>query len=103
MLVVSGFTTGIGWGRSGKRCDSAHEASGAGIGFASVFSGFTTGFAAIVVSGSGSGGAGIGSGLIGPGTVVSSPFFLHPFRPFAVAVALRLSLYQRVWKGAERC
>ena len=30
------------------------------------------------------------------------PFFLHPFRPFAVAVELRLWLFQRVKKGEER-
>jgi len=30
------------------------------------------------------------------------PFFLHPFRLFAVAVELRLSLFQRVKKGEER-
>jgi hypothetical protein len=47
-VVVSGFATGIGFTSGGS-------GSGACIGFASVVSGFTTGFAAIVVSGSGSG------------------------------------------------
>ena len=77
-MVVSGFATGIG--------------------FASVFSGFTTGFAAIVVSGVD--GAGIGSGLLGPGTVVSTPFFPHPFSPFSGCGCVTVEF---ISKGVEGC